>query len=243
MKRSHFVSWLPVALHLAHALVVFGLAYALTSLTILWHHAAPNSTESLLFGAAWIGGAILELALVVYLFLRKARIKRIWADATTATRSGDFATARALAAQLLAYWEYTLNPAPAYYAMAVASEGMGEGREAAVLYRRAGDYPPALLNLGVLLLERGANDRAAEALRRYMARTQQDLSSVVLLSMALYRSGKIEAAKGVLRKKLAERPASPLLKRNLERLDRGEEPALFEAVKGKPDLDSPPIAK
>ncbi len=226
MKQRHVVGWLPMSLHLAHALVAFSVAYILSYLTLVWNHAAPGSLESVLAAVLWAAGAIFEVSFVVYFVLRRRKIRRLWADATIATRDNDFATARALAAQLLSYWEYTLNPAPAYYAMAIASEGLGQSREAAVLYRRCGDYPPALLNLGVLMLERGANDRAAEALRRFVVRTPTDLASLVLLSLALYRSGKVDAAKGVLKKRLAERPNSPLLKRNLERLEQGEEPAL-----------------
>lgn len=235
MKRNPLVGWISLSLNLAHGVVAFGVAWMLTNLTLVYFHAAPGSTESILAAAAWVMGVIFEGAFVVYVVLRKRRIRRIWREATQATRDGDFATARALAAQLLAYWEYKLNPAPVFFAMAVASEGLGEWHQAQVLYRRAGDYPPALINLGVLMLERGGNDRAAEALRRYIARVPQDLSAVVLLSIALYRGGKIEPAKGVLKKRLAERPNSPLLKRNLEKLEQGEEPALSLQPVAKPE--------
>lgn len=235
MKRNPLVAWISLSLNLAHGVVAFGVAYLLTNLTLIYHTAAPGSAESIISGALWVAGVVFEIAFIVYVVLRKRKIRRIWRDATQATREGDFVTARALAAQLLAYWEYKLNPAPVYFAMAVASEGMEQSREAQVLYRRAGDYPPALINLGVLMLERGGNDRAAEALRRYIARVPQDLSAVVLLSIALYRGGKAEAAKGVLKKRLAQRPNSPLLKRNLEKLELGEEPALSLQPVAKPE--------
>ena len=235
MRRNPIVGWISLSLNLAHGVVAFGIAYLLTNLTLIYHTAAPGSAESIVSAALWIAGVIFEITFIVYVVLRKRKIRRIWRDATQATREGDFVTARALAAQLLAYWEYKLNPAPVYFAMAVASEGMEQSREAQVLYRRAGDYPPALINLGVLMLERGGNDRAAEALRRYIARVPQDLSAVVLLSIALYRGGKAEAAKGVLKKRLAQRPNSPLLKRNLEKLELGEEPALSLQPVAKPE--------
>ncbi|MBP9890423.1 MAG: hypothetical protein KBG84_00835 [Planctomycetes bacterium] len=235
MRRNPLVAWISLSLNLAHGVVAFGIAYLLTNLTLIYHTAAPGSAESIVSAALWIAGVIFEITFIVYVVLRKRKIRRIWRDATQATREGDFVTARALAAQLLAYWEYKLNPAPVYFAMAVASEGMEQSREAQVLYRRAGDYPPALINLGVLMLERGGNDRAAEALRRYIARVPQDLSAVVLLSIALYRGGKAEAAKGVLKKRLAQRPNSPLLKRNLEKLELGEEPALSLQPVAKPE--------
>lgn len=235
MRRNPLVAWISLSLNLAHGVVAFGIAYLLTNLTLIYHTAAPGSAESIVSAALWIAGVIFEITFIVYVVLRKRKIRRIWRDATQATRQGDFVTARALAAQLLAYWEYKLNPAPVYFAMAVASEGMEQSREAQVLYRRAGDYPPALINLGVLMLERGGNDRAAEALRRYIARVPQDLSAVVLLSIALYRGGKTEAAKGVLKKRLAQRPNSPLLKRNLEKLELGEEPALSLQPVAKPE--------
>ncbi|CAG0980116.1 hypothetical protein PLCT2_01853 [Planctomycetaceae bacterium] len=235
MRRNPLVAWISLSLNLAHGVVAFGIAYLLTNLTLIYHTAAPGSAESVISAAVWIAGVIFEITFIVYVVLRKRKIRRIWRDATQATREGDFVTARALAAQLLAYWEYKLNPAPVYFAMAVASEGMEQSREAQVLYRRAGDYPPALINLGVLMLERGGNDRAAEALRRYIARVPQDLSAVVLLSIALYRGGKAEAAKGVLKKRLAQRPNSPLLKRNLEKLELGEEPALSLQPVAKPE--------
>ena len=44
----------------------------------------------------------------------------------------------------------------------------------------------------------------------------------------------MDAARGVLKKRLAERPNSPLLKRNLEKLELGEEPALALQPVGKP---------
>lgn len=235
MKRNPLVAWISLSLNLAHGVVAFGVAYLLTNLTLIYHTAAPGSAESIISGALWVAGVVFEIAFIVYVVLRKRKIRRIWREATQSTRDGDFATARALAAQLLSYWEYKLNPAPVYYAMAVASEGLEQSREAQVLYRRAGDYPPALINLGVLMLERGGNDRAAEALRRYIARVPQDLSAVVLLSMALYRLGKMEAAKGVLKKRLAQRPNSPLLKRNIEKLERGEEPVLSLQPVAKPE--------
>ena len=235
MRRNPIVGWISLSLNLAHGVIAFGIAYLLTNLTLIYHTAAPGSAESIVSAALWIAGVIFEITFIVYVVLRKRKIRRIWRDATQATREGDFVTARALAAQLLAYWEYKLNPAPVYFAMAVASEGMEQSREAQVLYRRAGDYPPALINLGVLMLERGGNDRAAEALRRYIARVPQDLSAVVLLSIALYRGGKAEAAKGVLKKRLAQRPNSPLLKRNLEKLELGEEPALSLQPVAKPE--------
>ncbi|MCC6152056.1 MAG: hypothetical protein IT461_17530 [Planctomycetes bacterium] len=235
MRRNPLVAWISLSLNLAHGVVAFGIAYLLTNLTLIYHTAAPGSADSIMAGALWIAGAIFEVAFVAYVILRKRKMRRIWRMATQATRDGDFATARALAVQLLAYWEYKLNPAPVFFAMAVASEGMDQTREAQVLYRRAGDYPPALINLGVLMLERGGNDRAAEALRRYIARVPQDLSAVVLLSIALHRSGKNEAAKGVLKKRLEQRPNSPLLKRNLEKLEQGEEPALSLQPVAKPE--------
>ncbi len=234
MRRNPIVGWISLSLNLAHGVIAFGIAYMLTNLTLVYSTAAPGSVESLIAGALWIAGAIFEIAFVAYVILRKRKIRRIWRDATQATRDGDFATARALAAQLLSYWEYNVNAAPAFFAMAVASEGLDEWRQAQVLYRRCGDYPPALINLGVLMLERGGNERAAESLRRYIARVPQDLSAVVLLSIALYRGGKLEAAKGVLKKRLAERPNSPLLKRNIEKLEQGEEPALALQPVAKP---------
>ncbi len=106
------------------------------------------------------------------------------------------------------------------------AEAQEDWRNAALLYRRCGDYPPALLNLGVLMLLRGSNDRAAEALRKFSARVPDDTSSAIMLAMALYRGGKIDAALSTLRSRLARRPSSPLLKKNIERLERGEEPAL-----------------
>lgn len=203
-----------------------GLGYIAAYSATIYTSSAPGSPEHLFWLSAVIVLVVFEAAFLAYIVLRKRRIRSLWRQARELAAAEHFVEARALLLQLGHYMEYRLRPEPLFCALAAAAEGLGQWREAAIYYRRCGDYPPALLNLGVLMLLRGSNDRAAEALRKFNARVPEDTSSAIMLAMALYRSGKVDAALSTLRSRLARRPNSPLIKRNIERLEQGEEPAL-----------------
>lgn len=219
-------SWQLYLFHLGHGLVAGGVGYVAAYSATIYTASAPGSPEHLFWLMAAIALIVFEVAFLAYIVLRRRRMRRLWRDAQALAKSERYAEAKGMLLQLSHYMEYRIRPEPLYVALASVAEGLGEWREAAVFYRRCGDYPPALLNLGVLMLLRGSNNRAAEALRKFSARVPQDTSSAIMLAMALYRSGKVDAALSTLRSRLARRPNSPLLKRNVERLEAGEEPAL-----------------
>ncbi|MCC6573981.1 MAG: tetratricopeptide repeat protein [Planctomycetes bacterium] len=212
--------------HVGHGLVAAGVGYIAAFSATAYSHTAPGSPEHIFWLATSASLIIFEAAFIVYVVARRRRMKRLWKDAEALTRAHQYDAARANLLQLTNYMEYRLKPERVFLSLGALAEAQEDWREAALCYRRCGDYPPALLNLGVLMLLRGANDRAAEALRKFSARVPEDTSSAIMLAMALYRSGKIDAALSTLRSRLARRPSSPLLKKNVERLERGEEPAL-----------------
>ncbi|MCA8947775.1 MAG: hypothetical protein KDB29_16185, partial [Planctomycetes bacterium] len=122
--------------------------------------------------------------------------------------------------------------APVLFALGSVAEGQGNEREAMVLYRRCGDFPAALRAMGLLQLERGLNESAADALRKLVARRPQDVFSTVLLALALFRSGSQEASRRVLERALEARPKSEMLRVNLSRVELGEEPVFELGAKG-----------
>jgi tetratricopeptide (TPR) repeat protein len=224
-----------VLFHLSHGLVAFGVAYALSSTAALWWHAAPGSRQSWLALAGVVALGIFEVAFVAYVLLRRRRMRSLWKDAEALTRARRFDEAREALLQLSAYLEHQMRPENVLISLARVSEAMGDSREAIKLYRQAGDDPAALINLGVLLLEQGLNERAAAAFRRFMALAPGEQTVPVMHAIALYRAGKRDAAMSTLQARLAKRPNALLLKRNVERLARGEEPSLQVRDTGKPE--------
>lgn len=218
-------SWIISLLHLAHAALVFGGFYLLSALSTLYLRTAPADPLGWLLLFALIALGIVEVGLVSYLYLRRQRIRRLWKDGERLARAGRFEESREALVQLSAYIEYQLTPEPLHCALAAASEGLNDTRAAMLLYRRCGDYPPALVNLGVLALQQGLYARAVESFRRAMARMPGDSLLPVMLAMAHYRAGNIEAARSTIKARLALRPNALLYKQNLERLERGEEPS------------------
>ena len=205
-------TWQIYPLHLAHGLVAGGVGYIAAYSATVYMASGPSSPEGVFWLAVSAALGIFEAAFLAYVILRKRRMRQLWRDAQALVKAHQFAEAKAMLLQLGHYVEYRIRPEPLFLALAAVAEGTHEWREAAIWYRRCGDYPPALLNLGVMMLLRGGNDRAAEALRRFSARVPEDTSSAIMLAMALYRSGKIDAALSTLRSRLARRPNSPLLK-------------------------------
>lgn len=217
-------AWLPVILHLSHGLVAAGVGYMVGYSAVIYSAAAPGSPRALLSIAAVILLAAFEVSFLVYLILRRRRMRALWRDVAAFTRADEYQQAREALLQLLTYGEYRLRPQPVLYALGLASEALGEDREAMTLYRRCGDHPPALQALGVMQAERGLHERAGAAFRKLVARRPRDTFALILLATALFYDGKREAAIKLLKRRLEERPRSELLRQNLARLERGEEP-------------------
>lgn len=233
MKRPpQTPSWLPLILHLAHGLIAGGVGYMLAYAAVIYTAAEPGSTQSnvAIFAAAAL--AVFEVAFFVYVILRRRRMRRLWAEAAALLKREEFEAARIPLMDLLGYTEYKLAPQPVLFALGSCAEGMGNEREAMVLYRRCGDYVPSLRAIGMLQLKRGLNESAAEALRKIVARHPGDLFSVVFLSLALFRTGAHEVAAKVLKRALERRPKSEMLRVNLARVESGEEPG-FELDAGE----------
>lgn len=203
-----------------------GLGYAFAYSAVLYVAAEPGSTRSTLAISAAVCLATFETGFLVWLIMRRIKMRRLWREAAQLSYQKQFAESREVLVQLLEFPEYKLNPASVLFALGVASEALGETRQAQRLYRRAGDYPPALQALGLLLLEQGINQRAAQVLRKAAARRPDDLPLATALAMALFRAGRVDAAVSTLESRLRRRPNSRLLKQNLERLEAGEEPSL-----------------
>ncbi len=211
-------------LHLAHGLIAGGVGYMLAYAAVIYTYSEPGSARSNVAIFAAIALALFEVAFFVYLVLRRRRLRRLWAEAAELLKREQFEAARATLIELLGYAEYKLAPQPVLFALGSCAEAMDNQREAMVLYRRCGDFTPALRAIGMLQLERGLNESAADALRKLVARRPQDTLSVVLLALALFRMGSHEAAMRVLQRGLERRPKSEMLRVNLERVERGEEP-------------------
>lgn len=224
-------SWLPMSLHLAHGLVAGGVGYMLGYAAVIYMHAEPGSARASIAVVAAFALAVFEVAFFVYLVLRRRRMKRLWAEAAVLIKAEKWDAARLTLLELLRYPEYRLAPQPVLFALGSCAEARGDEREAMVLYRRCGEFPAALRAMGLLQLERGLNDSAAEALRKLVARRPEDTFSVVLLAMALFRGGNQGAAQKVLERALEKRPKSEMLKVNLSRVMSGEEP-MFELEPG-----------
>ena len=226
MKRlPQTPSWLPISLHLAHALVAGGVGYMAGFAAVIYMHAEPGSVRSLIAVFAVLALGIFEVAFIAYLILRRRRMRRLWADASELIKREEWEAAQITLQQLLRYPEYRLAPAPVLFALGSCHEGRGDERAAMVLYRRCGDFPAALRAWGLLQLERGFNESAAEALRKLVARRPDDTFSTVLLAVALYRAGSHSAAGKVLERGLERRPKSEMLRVNLSRVEQGQEPS------------------
>jgi len=228
MKRlPQTPSWLPITLHLAHGLIAGGVGYMAAYAAVIYTHTEPGSMRSSIAILSSAGLIVFEIAFFAYLILRRRRMRRLWAEASEMIKREEWQVARYTLKELLKYSEYKLAPAPVLFALGSVEEGQGNEREAMVLYRRCGEFPAALRAMGLLQLERGLNDSAADALRKLVARRPQDTFSVVLLALALYRAGNRSAAKKVLERALERRPKSEMLRVNLSRVENGEEP-VFE---------------
>lgn len=228
MKRlPQTPSWLPITLHLAHGLIACGVGYMAAYAAVIYTYAEPGSMRSTVAILVSAGMVVFEIAFFVYLILRRRRMRRLWAEASQMIRDEQWEAASYVLKELLKYSEYRLAPAPVLFALGSVAEGRGDEREAMVLYRRCGDFPAALRAIGILQLERGLNDSAADALRKLVARRPQDTFSVVLLALALFRGGGHEAARKVLERAVERRPRSEMLRLNLSRVEKGEEP-VFE---------------
>ena len=225
-------SWLPLSLHLGHGLVVGGIGYALGYAAVIYQHAEPGSTRALLAIVATFALTVFEIAFVVYIVLRRRRMRRLWAEASALINVENWELARHTLKELLRYSEYKLAPQPVLFALGACAEGAGEEREAMVLYRRCGEFPAALRAMGLLQLRRGLNDSAADALRKLVAKRPEDLFGVVMLALALFRGGHRDAAGKAIRRALERRPKSEMLRVNLARVENGEEP-LFELAEPK----------
>lgn len=226
MKRlPQTPSWLPVSLHFAHALVAGGVGYVAGFAAVIYMHAEPGSVRSLIAIFAVIALGVFEISFIAYLILRRRKMRRLWADASELIKREQWEAAQITLQQLLRYPEYRLAPAPVLFALGSCHEGRGNEHAALVLYRRCGDFPAALRARGLLQLERGLNDSAADALRKLVARRPDDTFSTVLLAVALFRGGGHSAARKVLERALERRPKSEMLRVNLSRVDKGEEPS------------------
>ncbi|MBX3461500.1 MAG: tetratricopeptide repeat protein [Planctomycetes bacterium] len=217
--------WLPGLLHLAHGLVAGGVGYMLAYAGTMWWASEPGSPRAALVLAAALALAVFEGAFFVFWIARRRRMRRLWREAAAALKREDYQSAQVHLLELAGFLEYRMAPQPVLFSLGVAHEGMGNEREALVLYRRCGDFAPALRAIGVLQLSRGLNDSAAEALRRLVARYPQDLSATIALTLALVRGGHAGAAEKVLLRALEKRPKSEMLKVNLQRVKEGKEPA------------------
>lgn len=226
MKRlPHTPSWLPVSLHLAHGLVAGGVGYMAGFAAVIYMHAEPGSIRSMIAILAVVALVVFEIAFVAYLVLRRRKMRRLWAEASELIKKERWEAAQLTLQQLLGYPEYRLAPAPVLFALGSCHEGQGNDHKALVLYRRCGDFPAALRARGLLQLERGLNESAADALRKLVARRPDDTFSTVLLALALYRAGSHEAARKVLVRALVRRPKSEMLRVNLSRVEEGQEPS------------------
>ncbi len=212
-------------LQLAHGLVAGSVGYMLAYAGILWWHSAPGSPRATLTLVALFALGVFEASYLYYWFARRARMRNLWREAARFLKLEQYESARARLLELADFIEYRLSPQPVLFALGAATEGLGEEREALVLYRRCGDFAPALRAIGMLQLQRGLNDNAADAFRKVAARHPEELASTVLLALALHRGGHLTAAARVLQRALERRPRSEMLKVNLARVERGEEPA------------------
>jgi predicted Zn-dependent protease len=204
--------------------VAGGVGYMAGYAAVIYAHAEPGSVRSGIAIVAAFALAVFEVAFVVYLVMRRRKMRRLWAEASELIKREQWQVAQFTLKQLLGYTEYKLAPQPVLFALGACAEGLGEEREAMVLYRQCGDFPAALRAIGMLQLHRGLNDSAAEALRKLVARRPDDVFSVVLLALALYRTGSHDAAAKVIKRGLERRPKSEMLRVNLARVERGEEP-------------------
>jgi tetratricopeptide (TPR) repeat protein len=227
--------WLPGLLHLAHGVIAGSAGYMLAYAATVYLVAEPGSTRGTMALIAVIALAIFEGAFLVYWIARRRRIKRLWREAAACLRRDDYEGAQIRLIELSSFMEYRASPQPVLFALGAALEGLGEEREALIMFRRCGDFPPALRAIGVLQLERGLHDSAADALRRLVAKHPYDSSAVVALALALVRGGHHSAAEKVLKRALEKRPKSEMLRVNLERVQGGEEPAF--------ELDAGPTTK
>lgn len=217
--------WLPGLLHLAHGLVAGGVGYMLAYAGTMWWASEPGSPRAALVLAAALALAVFEGAFFVFWIARRRRMRRLWRDAAAALKREDYQSAQVHLLELAGFLEYRMAPQPVLFSLGVAHEGMGNEREALVLYRRCGDFAPSLRAIGMLQLSRGLNESAAEALRRLVAKYPQDLSATIALTLALVRGGHAGAAEKVLHRALEKRPKSEMLKVNLQRVKEGKEPA------------------
>lgn len=223
--------WLPGLLHLAHGVIAGSAGYMLAYAATVYFVSEQGSPRGTFALVAVIALAIFEVAFLFYWIARRRRIKRLWREAAACLRTDDCEGAQLRLIELSSYVEYRVSPQPVLFALGAALEGLGEEREALVMFRRCGDFPPALRAIGVLQLHRGLNESAAEALRKLVAKHPYDSSAVVLLALALVRGGHHSAAEKVLKRALEKRPKSEMLRVNLARVQRGEEPA-FELDAG-----------
>lgn len=226
-------TWLPSMLHLAHGLVAFGAGYLLAHAAVLYNAAAPGSASANFYLAAAVGLALFEIGYFAYFIARRRKLRNLWREAGQLVKAEQFEAAKLPLTELLNYSEYRLAPQPVLFALGACEEGLGHQREALILYRRCGDYEAAVRAIGMLQLERGFNEAAAEALRKLVARRPQDLISVVLLALALVRGGHRDAATRALKRALEQRPKSEMLLQNLSRVESGEEPAMTIERKAK----------
>lgn len=207
------------------------LAYAAT---VYWV-AEQHSTRATFALVAVVALTIFEIAFLSFLIFRRRRMRRLWRDAARFLKAERYEEAQLCLLELSAFLEYRAAPQPVLFAQGAALEGLGEEREALIMFRRCGDFPPALRAIGVLQLHRGLNESAADALRKLAAKHPYDSSAVVLLALALVRGGHHSAAEKVLQRALEKRPRSEMLRVNLERVKSGEEPAF--------ELDAGPTTK
>lgn len=236
MKRlPHTPSWLPISLHLAHGLIAGGVGYMAAYAAVIYTASEPGSMRSSVAIVMSAGLIIFEFAFFAYLILRRRRMRRLWSEAAAMIKAEQWEGARYTLRELLKYSEYKLAPAPVLFALGSVAEGQGDEREAMVLYRRCGDFSAALRSIGLLQLERGLNDSAADALRKLVAHRPQDTFSVVLLALALFRGGNHEASAKVLQRALERRPKSEMLRLNLSRVENGDEPLFELGAKADPE--------
>ncbi|MBX3474229.1 MAG: tetratricopeptide repeat protein [Planctomycetes bacterium] len=226
-------SWLPTVLHLAHGMIAFGAGYLLSNAAVLYMAAAPGSTESLVYLAGAIALAMFEAGFLAWIFLRRRRLRNLWREAAALTRAEKFEQARLPLLDILAFNEYRMRPQPVLFALGACDEGLGRHRQALVFYRRCGEFEPAQRAIGMLQLERGLPEAAAEAMRKVVARHPDDVIAVVVLAIALTRGGHMEAAARVIKRALELRPKSEMLRQNLSRVESGQEPALTIDRKAK----------
>lgn len=225
-KAPNTPTWLPVLLHFAHALIAVGVGYSASYAAVVYWYSEAGSLRSLLALTGTAAFGVFEIGLLAWMILRRRRMRNLWKEASKAIRDESWEVAKLALTELLTYSEYRLSPQPVLFALGAVAEGEDDSRKALTLYRQCGDFPASLRQIGLMQLERGLNDSAADAFRKLLAKRPNDTLAAVMLALALVRNRSRDAAIKLLQRQLEKRPKSKLLRVNLDRIERGIEPEL-----------------